>query len=252
MNFSTLASESIRVILSLLFMIVMTHNDKITLIDSDAKVEKFNKEPFAFYLRFPADQTHYIDLLKKFQMLDSSLKVYYTNKAAYDPFESYNPKELVVGFRRNFDDGDKFLASEKKLNQVSIHNFFELFRHGEMHKLTKELAKEMTANRIRSIVLFDNGEKSELLTQFKNISAHLKQILRFIHADMNDEQSKELASFARVSEGELPQIRIIDTVDNKQRVFEVKASTADEIAQVIDQFNKGELVNMIEEISTDL
>lgn len=231
---------------------ILDNPDRITLIDSDAKVEKFNKEPFAFYLRFPADQTQYIDLLKKFQKLDSSLKVYYTHKAAYDPFESYNPKELVVGFRRNFDDGDKFLASEKKLNQISIHNFFELFRHPEVHKLTKDYASHLNSNKIRSIVLFDDGEKNDLLNQFRKVAASMKQILRFVHADMKEDQSQELAKVARIETATLPQIRILDTVDDKQRVFIVNATTADEITQEIEKFNKGELQNILEELSADL
>ena len=231
---------------------ILDNPERITLIDSDAKVEKFNKEPFAFYLRFPADQTQYIDLLKKFQKLDSSLKVYYTHKAAYDPFESYNPKELVVGFRRNFDDGNKFLASEKKLNQLSIHNFFELFRHPEVHRLTKEYANHMDSNKIRAIVLFDDTEKHDLLNQFRRVAAGMKQVLRFVHADMKDDQSQELAKTARIETGALPQIRILDTVDDKLRVFIVNATTFDEINQEIEKYNKGELPNILDETSTDL
>jgi hypothetical protein len=231
---------------------ILDNPDRITLIDSDAKVEKFSKEPFAFYLRFPADQTQYIDLLKKFQKLDNSLKVYYTHKAAYDPFESYNPKELVVGFRRNFDDGNKFLASDKKLNQLSIHNFFELFRHPEVHRLTKDYANHMDSNKIRSIVFFDNGEKSELMNQFKKVAAAMKQILRFVHADMKDDQSQELAKIVQIETSNLPQIRILDTVDDKQRVFIVNAISADEINQEIEKYNKGELQNILDEFSSDL
>jgi hypothetical protein len=231
---------------------ILDNPDRITLIDSDAKVDKFNKEPFAFYLRFPADQTQYVDLLKKFQKLDSSLKVYYTHKAAYDPFESYNPKELVVGLRRNFDDGNKFLASEKKLNQLSIHNFFELFRHPEVHRLTKEYAHHMDSNKTRSIVLFDNGEKNDLITQFRKVAAGMKQILRFVHADIKDSQSQELAKVALIETSTLPQIRILDTVDDRQRLFVVNATTADEIIQEIEKYNSGQLMNLLEELTSDL
>ena len=210
------------------------------------------KPLFAFYLRFPADQLHYVNLLRKFHQIDNSLKVYYTHRAAYDAFESYNPKDLVVGFKRNFDDGEKFLASEKKINKVSVLNFFELFRHPELHKLTPEFAQELKSKKIRSIVLFDNGEKSELLTNFRTVATHYKQIIRFVHANINDEQSKSLAKEALIVGDALPKIRIIDTVNEKVRVFDVSGSTAEEITQAIDQFNRGELVNLNEEVTSEL
>ena len=232
---------------------VLDSPDKITLIDSEAKVAQFQKEPFAFYLRFPAEQTFFIDLLRKFQKLDRSLKVYYTNKPAYDVFESHNPKDVVVGFKRPFDDGDKFLASEKKLNQGAVRNFFELFRHPEIHQLNEELIRKLKEKRPRAIILFDAGERTPLLEQFAKAAAFHKLNIMFIRASVGQPETRELAELARVDKSGLPVIRIVDTVEDHQRVFEVVGQTAAEIGESLERYAKGELVDLLaEEIDESL
>jgi hypothetical protein len=229
------------------------HNpDDITFIDSFEKVDQFNAETFAFYLRFPADQTHYIGLLRNFQKLDSGLRIYYANKAGFDPFEKYNPDDLVVGFRRNFDDGDKFLASESRLNEVNILQFFELFRRPNFHEVDQKLINELQSqNRYRSILFFENGKISDINSKFSNVANLVKQFIRCVHIDLRDEQMQQIANESYVSNDNLPQVRIVDSVNEINRVYEATAVTAEEIVLKVEQFHKGELQDLNNDSTTD-
>jgi hypothetical protein len=224
---------------------ILDNDDTITLIDSDRMADVFNEEPFAFYLRFPEEQTRYVNLLKKFQKLDNRLKVYYANKAIHDPFESYNPKELVVGIRRTFDDGNKFLASEKKINTMTIQNFFEHFRHPELYSLTSEIMKEINDMQIRSIVFFSKAKRSEPRNQFKRAAGFYNKVMRFVAADLNEPHSLEFAASLKVdAEGELPQVRVVDWSEGNRRVFAVTTRNEAEVADVIEAYNNGTLVDL--------
>lgn len=230
---------------------ILDNDDTIRLIDSDRKADIFNEEPFAFYLRFPEEQTNYINLLKKFQKLDNRLKVYYANKAIHDPFESYNPKQLVVGIRRTFDDGNKFLASEKKINSMTVQNFFEHFRHPELYTLTKEVMAEINELNIRSIVFFDKSKRSEAFNQFKRAAGFYNKAMRFVAADLHEAHAVEFANSLKVDvEGDLPQVRIVDSSEGKRRVFAVAARNEEEIANAIEAYNNGELVDLLEQADT--
>jgi hypothetical protein len=225
---------------------IISNEDSIRLIDDDKKADLFREEDFAFYLRFPSDkESQFLPIHRKFQKLDSKLKVFYANKALHDPFESYNPKELVVGFRRTFDDGDKFFSSEKKLNLATIHNFFELFRHPEIHHLTAEVSDKIRTMGIRSIIYFDKVKRGEVLTQFKRAAGFYHKAMRFVIADLTDSHGQSFAEEAKVSiEGRLPQIRIVDFIEGRKRVFEVIAKSEGEIAEAIEAYNKGELKDL--------
>lgn len=228
--------------------IILKNDDTIRLIDSEPEADQFNEEPFAFYLRFPVSQPQYLNLLRKFQKLDNKLKVFYANKANVDPFESYNPKEMVIGFRRTFDDGNKFFASRNKINVLTIQNFFELFRHPEIHSLSQEHLEEMRAMPTKSMIFFDRAKRSEALNQFKRAASLFRKAFRFVVADLNEPHALELAKEAKIDlEGEMPQIRIIDAVDGKRRVFEVRAANEEEYTSAIDAFNNGELRNLLDE-----
>jgi hypothetical protein len=230
---------------------IIANDDTIRLINSDRDADIFNEEPFAFYLRFPEEQTHYLNLLKKFQKLDSRLRVYYANKAIHDPFESYNPKQLVVGIRRTFDDGNKFLASEKKINAMTVQNFFEHFRHPELHMLTAEVVKDLNELNVRSIIFFDKAKRSDALKQFKRAAGFYSKSMRFVAADLNETHAAEYARLLRVDlEGELPQVRIIDALEGQRRVFAVSGRNEEEIANAIEAYNNGELVNLLEHAET--
>ena len=66
-------------------------------------------------------------------------------------------------------------------------------------------------------------------------------------ANTKEPQTNELASIARVEGNELPQLRIVDTVDEQQRAFSVKAATVADIHNILEKYANGELVNLLEE-----
>ena len=230
---------------------ILTNPSDIRLIDSEPAAHRFNEEPFAFYLRFPESQPQFLELLKKFSKLDGKLKVFYTHKAVFDAFESYNPQEIVVGMRRPFDDGSKVLSS-KRLTKATVQNFFEHFRHPETFKLTPEVARVLEAPRQRTFVLFDKGGRSELFLEFKNLAAEFKLAFQFVHADLKEEAAGQLAAVARVAEKNLPALRIIDTVAGAQRVFEVPLGSFEDIVANIEKYEKGQLPNLLDDVASEL
>ena len=177
--------------------------------------------------------------------------IIYKNKEINDAFESFNPKELVVGIRRPFDDGNKILSS-KRLSKATIHNFFEHFRHPETYPLTPEISKNIETPKQRTFVLFDKGGRSDLFNEFKNLAGEFRLAFQFVHADLREEAARQLAEFAQVDEKDLPSLRIFDTVGGVRRVFEVKTKSYEEIIEEMGRYEKGEFPNLLKEVTSEL
>lgn len=229
-------------------MEIVDNSDRIVEITTEAQIEQFKAEPFAFYLRFPASKPEYIEILHKFKKIDQRLQVYYTTNPALDVFEKYNPKEVVVAFRRDFDDGNKVLGSERKLNEEAIQSFFHAFRIPDSHRLTPEIAEKIISHKVRATILFQKDHDEARVEEFKRSAYRNKHHMLFVVADVNTKEGKDLAALANIKDSDLPAVRIFDYTDDKYRSFPVKSINKESIWEDVEKYHKQEL----EEGVTDL
>ena len=230
-------------------MEIIDNSDRIIEITNEDQIQQFKAEPFAFYLRFPADKSaEYVEMLHRFKKLDRRLQIYYTTNPALDVFENYNPKETVIAFRRDFDDGEKVLGSEKKLNAEAIQSFFHSFRVPDSHDLTPAIYERIANHKVRAAILFQKDYNKDQVDEFKRSAYRNKHTLLSVVADFNSKEGKELAQIAKVKESDLPTIRIIDHTDDKFRSFVVSDATKEGIWSHIEKYHKNELEEVVGEL----
>lgn len=220
---------------------VLGADDTIAEIATAEDKERFLKEPLAFYMRFPKEKTEFIYFLEKIQQLDSRIKVYYTHKPELDPFKAVKPEDLVVGFRRDFDDPIRFIASEDRLDRNSILSFYHAYRQPDVHHLDEELLYAILSKKIRSVVFFEDEEKHDRIANFRRTAFQYKNEFMFVIAKPNSPAGVELRDFARIESGAGDVIRILVFGEKDVATFPVGLRSAAEMDQAISLFNKGAL-----------
>ena len=230
-------------------MEIVDNSDRVVEITTEAQLQAFKAEPFAFYLRFPADKAgEYVEMLRKFKKLDRRLQVYYTTNPALDAFEKHNPKETVVAINRDFDDGNKVLGSERKLNAEAIQSFFHSFRVPDSSRLTPEIAERIIAHKVSAAVLFQKEHDEAQVEEFRRSAYRNKHHFIFVVADLDTKEGKALASLAKVTEADLPALRILDYFEDKHRSFAIKKISKESIWSDVEKYHKQELENEITDL----
>ena len=220
---------------------ILSADQTITEIYSQETKEVFLHEKLAFYLRFPKNQPDWIYLLEKIQQLDSTVKVYYTHDPLLDPFSSHKPNDLVVGFRRNFDDPIRFIASDHRLDRQSILSFYHAYRIPDVRSLDEELLYDIFSRKIRSVVFFDEESASQRISDFKRVAFQHKNTFLFVLADSSSAVGQELLPLVKAEKGSGDFIRIIDFREKDVDVYAVEADDYDVILKGVARFNSGSL-----------
>lgn len=217
-------------------------------IESALEIERFKKEEFAMYLRFPKENEDLLRVMTKFIQVSPELNVYYTTEPELDAYDIKDPAKLILGFRRPFDEGDRYIASEDKIDQHLLINFFYHLRTPHLKSLTDKDFNEITGTKIRSIILFDDENSSGLRADFRRVAAYMREGLHFFHTKSDDKNFEALAQYAKVDPTKLPQIRIVDNLYDQDRVFEVIAKDLFQLEAEIKKFNAQKAVEMDEEL----
>lgn len=220
---------------------VLAADDRITEIATEADLERFQKESFAFYLRFPPNRSELTYFLEKIQQLDNSLKVYYTTSPQLDAFKSHKPDDLVVGFRRPFEDQIKFLSSETYLDRSTILSFYHAFRQPDVHYLDEDLLYSILSKKIRCVVFFEDDEVPGRVANFKRVAFSNKSSLLFVVAKPNSPAGAELMEYARIQKGSGDVIRILSFSEKDVLTYPVGVKTYDDMNEAVQLFNRGVL-----------
>lgn len=220
---------------------ILAANDTITEIASQADKDRFQNEPVAFYLRFPPSRSDLVYFLEKIQQLDEEIKVYYTTHPDLDPFNSHKPSDTVVGFKRNFDDKIKFIASESKLDRNNILSFYHAYRHPDVHMLDEELLYSILSKKIRSVVFFEDDEKIERLLAFRRLAFLHKNVFLFVVAKPQSPAGRELREFSHIDNDAGDVIRILSFRENDVQTYPVSIQSFEEMNEAVTLFNKGAL-----------
>ena len=211
--------------------------DIIEITDDDIK-KQFKREELAFYMRFPANQTHYLSLLRNFRRLDPRIKVYYTTNRMFDAFDKFRPNDIVVGIQRNFDDGLKVMAHDKKVTTDTVQRFFDIYRTPDVQEANSTVIDEILSKKRRTVVLFQKGEKDELYKDFKDTAFKNKESFLFVHADPETETGRQLLEAISLEEADLPAIRVVHYANNQFGTFEVQLGNEEELSEQLNQFLK--------------
>lgn len=220
---------------------VLAANDTITEISRPQDKDRFLSEPVAFYLRFPPNRSDLVYFLEKIQQLDDRIPVYYTTHPDLDPFNSHKPSDLVVGFRRNFDDKIKFIASETRLDRNNILSFFHAFRQPDVNFLDEELLYSILSKKVRCVVFFQDDEKIDRLLHFRRLAFTHKNEFLFVLAKPQSPAGRELREFAHIEDGAGDVMRILSFRQNDVLTFHVGIDSFEEMNGAISVFNKGAL-----------
>jgi hypothetical protein len=228
--------------------IVKIYRTQLRLIEvnSQALKERFFGEKNAFYLRYDPKRENYYDMLSKFQMLDSNMRVYYATNPAFDVFENSKHEDLVIGFKRSFEEPIKFLSSPDKLNGDNIQRFFHSYREPSVVSLTEDLLNEIVTDRIRTAFFF--GKKSDSLVReaFNFVAFEQKSNILFVIVGEEEGLLNELMTYMEVRESQEDEIRVIEYDGSDFRVFRIEGTTIAEIAAQFEKFNNKELVEIHE------
>ena len=216
---------------------------RIINVDSKKIKEEFMQESNAFYLRYDPSKTNYFEMLTKFQKIDKSVKVYYATNPAYDVFDNYKKDDVVIGFKRNFEDPIKYLSSPDKLNADNIHQFFHTYREPQLNDLTPELLDLIFTKKIRSAFFVSTNSDPKLLEAFKFVAFEQKANILFVVgvlADLDDQKKEELF----LKNTNEVQIRIITFEKSATRVYEIEGSNLSELSDKFHKFNMNGLIPM--------
>jgi len=220
---------------------ILAANDTISEIESHSAKERFGNEPVAFYLRFPKGKSDFVYFLEKIQQLDDNIRVYFTTHPDLDPFNSHKPSDVVVGFKRNFDDKIKFIASEDKLDRNNILSFYHAFRQPDVQWLDEELLYSILSKKIRAVVFFQDDDKQERLQQFRRLAFIHKNEFLFVLAKPQSPAGRELRQFSHIDNGAGDVIRVLSFRENDVLTYHVGINSFEEMNEAIGLFNKGAL-----------
>lgn len=220
---------------------ILSANDNVIEIQTEKDKDRFLSEPLAFYLRMPPHQTDLVYFLEKIRQLDDRIPVYYTTRPELDPFNSHKPSDLVVGFRRNFDEKVKFIASESRLDRNAILSFYHAFRQPDVQMLDEELLYSILSKKIRSVVFFDDAEKIERLQHFRRLAFIHKNEFLFVLAKPQSPAGRELREFSHIDNNAGDVIRILNFRENDVQTFHVGIVGFEEMNEAVTLFNRNAL-----------
>ena len=220
---------------------VLSANDTITEIKTEDDKERYLAEPLAFYLRIPRAKQELVYFLEKIQQLDNRVKVYFTFSPELDPFGSHKPENMVVGFRRDFDQQIKVLSSENRLDRATILKFYHAYRQPDVHTLDEELLYSILSKKIRSVVFFEEDEIQRRVDDFKRLAFTHKGLFLFVLANPKTPAGAELMDFAKIEKGTGDAIRILTFKEKDLTAYPVGTTNFDEMSTAINLFNKGAL-----------
>lgn len=220
---------------------VLSAPDTTTKIISEADRDAFLKEELAFYLRFPEAKSEWLYFLEKVAQLDSRVRVYYTHRPELDPFKSHKPEDVVVGFRRNFDDPIKFISSETLLDRNAVLSFYHAYRLPDVHSLDEELLYAILSKKIRSVVFFEDEERPKRMAAFRRAAFEHKASFLFVTAKSRSPAGAELRDFARVDTSAGDVIRILSFREKDVLSYPVELESYETINAALVQFEKGVL-----------
>lgn len=220
---------------------VLADDDTIAEIATPQDRDAFLKEPLAFYLRFPEAKKELVYFLEKIRQLDNRIKVFYTHKPELDPFKAVKPDDIVVGFRRNFDDPTKFIASETRLDRNAILSFYHAYRQPDVHSLDEDLLFAILSKKIRSVVFFEEEERPERTSNFSRLAFQYKNEFMFVIAKPNSPAGAELRDFARVEAGSGDVARILVFREKDVLTYPVDITSYQDMDHALTLFNRGAL-----------
>lgn len=220
---------------------VLSANDTITEIKTEADKERYLAEPLGFYLRIPRAKQELVYFLEKIQQLDSRVKVYYTFQPELDPFGSHKPADMVVGFRRDFEEQVKVLSSESRLDRATILKFYHAYRQPDVHILDEDLLYSILSKKVRSVVFFEEEEVQRRVEDFKRLAFTHKGLFLFVLAKAQTPAGAELMDFAKIERGAGNAIRILSFKEKDVTAYPVGAASFDDMNDAINLFNKGAL-----------
>lgn len=220
---------------------ILSASDAVIEMEGQKEKDRFLSEPVAFYLRFPPHQTELIYFLEKIRQLDDRIPVYYTTRPELDPFNSHRPSDLVVGFRRNFDEKVKFIASESRLDRNAILSFYHAYRQPDVQMLDEELLYSILSKKIRSVVFFDDAEKIERLQSFRRLAFTHKNEFLFVLAKPHSPAGRELREFSHIDNHAGDVIRILNFRENDVQTFHVGIEGFEQMNEAVTLFNRNAL-----------
>lgn len=205
-------------------------------VKTEEDKKEFNRTANAFYLRFDPKKEDYFEMLTKFQMLDSDMRVFYATNPTYDVFDNLKPEDVVIGFKRTFDEPLKYLSSPDRLNADNIMRFFNTYREPTVMKLDEELLNKIVTQRIRTAFYFGDNQKSKVLEAFKYIAFEQKDNYLFVTVGDDEKLIKQLEKEMNTADEE-DVIRIAEFDGENFKVFEVEGETLQEIAASFEKYS---------------
>lgn len=217
------------------------YNTQLRVLEVNSKESKeaFHKETNAFYLRYNKGRFDYFEMLSKLQMVDPQMRVYFATNPAYDVFDNHKAEDMVIGFKRNFDEPIKYLSSPDKLNADNIQRFFHSYREPSTVRLTQDILNEIVARRVRTAYYYGSQETSKVLEAFRYIGFEQKDNYLFVEIRDNSEAKNLLGV-----QDEEDVIRILEFDGRDFVTFPVEGKSLPEIAASFERFSQQSFVEV--------
>ena len=218
---------------------ILNSDDNIIEINSQDKVDQFNKEPKAFYLRFPFEQTENIYFLEKVRQLDSSIPVYYTNQPEFDVFKSFDPNQVVIGMKMSQTESKKMITTPEKLDRPTVLSFYHAYKNPDFKFLDEDTLFMITSKKMRTFVYFDEAGLTERQISFQRAAFAFKSTLLFIVPKLDNSAYTEIKRMCKVSTRKKDQMRILDFTEDDVVVYDISTKDYESILEGIKSFNAG-------------
>lgn len=220
-------------------------------VNSEDMKRRFHAEKNAFYLRYNPAKEDYFELLTKFQMVSPHLRVFYATTPAYDVFDKHNAEDVVIGFKRDFEEPLKVLTSPDKLNRDNIWRFFASYREPSTVDLTEDLLDHITEEKVRTAFYFGANINSKTLEAFRYIAFEQKD--NFLFVVVGADEALEAAAKKRllIDEDTFDDIRIVDFDAHGPRTFKVSGATLQDISASFDKFGVQKLPEVTRNVAVD-
>lgn len=219
----------------------LNSDDNIIEIDSQSKVDQFNKESRAFYLRFPADLKENIYFLEKIRQLDSTVPVYYTNLPEFDVFKVYDPSNVVIGMKQSQSEFKKMVTTPEKLDRQQVLSFYHAYRTPDFKFLDEDTLFLITSKKMRTFVYFDEAGINERQVQFQRAAFAFKSTLLFVVPRSDNAAYDEIKRMCKVTTRRKDLMRIIEFIEDELIVYNISIKDSQSIFEDIRSFNAGTL-----------
>lgn len=213
----------------------------IVKVDSEDMKRRFHAEKNAFYLRYNPSKEDYFELLAKFQMVSPHLRVFYATNPAYDVFDKFNAEDVVIGFKRDFEEPLKVLTSPDKLNRDNIWRFFSSYHEPSTLDLTHELLDHILEDKVRTALFFGANINSKTLEAFRYIAFEQKDNFLFVVVGSDEALEAEAKKRLLIDEDTFDDIRIVDFDARGPRTFKVSGATLHDISASFERFGAQKL-----------